>query len=131
MPRRYSGFFNQELGGHSTVLFASCGISIARGAIEEGPGVRIRLPPPESRLRTRLPPSGSPETQPIQAGHARLRAERAALVAFDSLTKESLGGRHIAPGAQPEVDRPARPINGTIQVAPLASDLDVCLVDPP
>jgi len=55
---------------------------------------------------------------------------REALLAFDRLTKERLGGRDIAPGAQPEVDRPARPINGTIQLAPLASDLDVCLVDP-
>src|SRR5207245_9304422 len=56
---------------------------------------------------------------------------RAALLAFDRFTKERLGGRDIALGAQPEVDRPTRPINGTIQVAPLASDLDVCLVDPP
>jgi hypothetical protein len=33
---------------------------------------------------------------------------------FDRLTKERLGGLDIALGAQPEVDRPARPINGTI-----------------
>jgi hypothetical protein len=52
-------------------------------------------------------------------------------LAFDGLTKKGLGGRDIALGAQPEVDRPASPINGTIQVAPLASDLDVGLVDPP
>jgi hypothetical protein len=55
---------------------------------------------------------------------------RAALLAFDRFAEERLGGRDIALGAQPEVDRPARPINGTIQVAPLASNLDVCLVDP-
>jgi hypothetical protein len=53
---------------------------------------------------------------------------RAAQLALDRFTKERLGGRDIAAGTQPEVDRPARPINGTIQVAPLASDLDVCLV---
>ena len=55
---------------------------------------------------------------------------RAALLALDRFTKERLGGRDIALGAQPEVYRPARPINGTIQVAPLASDLDVSLVGP-
>ena len=55
MPCRYSIFFNQELGSLSTVLFASCGISIAGGAIEEGQGVRIRLPPAASQERT--PPS--------------------------------------------------------------------------
>src|SRR6516162_7474853 len=54
---------------------------------------------------------------------------RAALLAFDRFTKERLGCRHIAPGAQPEVDRPTRPVNGPVQVAPLASDLDVGLVD--
>jgi hypothetical protein len=53
------------------------------------------------------------------------------LLAFDRFTKECLGGGDIALGAQPEIDRPARPINGTIQVAPLALDLDVGLVDPP
>jgi len=56
---------------------------------------------------------------------------RAALLAFDGLTKERLGGCDIALGAQSEVDRPARPVNGTVQVAPLASDLDVGLVNPP
>ena len=56
---------------------------------------------------------------------------RAAPLAFDRFTKERLGGCDIAPGAQPEIDRPARPVNGTVEVAPLASDLDVCLVDPP
>jgi len=55
---------------------------------------------------------------------------RAALLALDRFTKERFGSRNIALGTQSEVDRPTRPINGTIQVAPLASDLDVCL-DPP
>jgi len=31
-----------------------------------------------------------------------------------SPAKERLGGRDIAPGTQPEVDRPARPVNRTI-----------------
>jgi hypothetical protein len=56
---------------------------------------------------------------------------RAALSAFDRFTKECFGGRDIALGAQPEVDRPTCPIDGAIQVAPFASDLDVCRVDPP
>ena len=30
MPRRYTDFLNQELGGQSTVLFASCGIPISQ-----------------------------------------------------------------------------------------------------
>src|SRR5882724_11400284 len=65
------------------------------------------------------------------ASPSSVDSPRAALLAFDRFTKERLGGHHIAPGAQPEIDRPARPINSTIQVAPLASDLDVGLVDPP
>jgi len=48
---------------------------------------------------------------------------RGAALAFDRFAKERLGGRDIAPDAQPEVDRPARPINGTIEVTPLASIL--------
>src|SRR6266851_4269383 len=56
---------------------------------------------------------------------------RGALLASDRFAKERLGGRDIALGAQPEVDRPARPIDGTVEVDPLASDLDVCLVDSP
>src|ERR1700720_1889794 len=56
---------------------------------------------------------------------------RAALLAFDRFTKERLGGRDIALGAQPEVDRPTCPIDGAIQVAPFASDLVVCAIDRP
>src|SRR5260370_19404267 len=56
---------------------------------------------------------------------------RGALLAFERFAKEHLGRRDVALGAQPEVDRPARPVNGTVEVAPLASDLDVCLVDAP
>jgi hypothetical protein len=33
---------------------------------------------------------------------------------FDRFTKECFGGRDIALGAQPKVDRPARPIDGTL-----------------
>ena len=32
---------------------------------------------------------------------------------------------------QPEVNRPPRPIHGTIEIAPFASNFDVCLVHPP
>jgi len=56
---------------------------------------------------------------------------RATPLAFDRFTKECFGGGDIAPGTQPEVDRPTCPVDGAIQVTPLASDLDVCLVDPP
>src|SRR6516162_8118402 len=56
---------------------------------------------------------------------------RAAPLALDRFSKERLGSCDIARGAQPDVDRPACPVNGTIQVAPFASDLDVGLVDPP
>ena len=35
---------------------------------------------------------------------------RRALLAFDRFAKERLGGRDIALGAQPEVDRPARAV---------------------
>src|SRR5258708_6491324 len=56
---------------------------------------------------------------------------RGALLAFERFAKEPLGSRDIALGAQPEADRPARPVNGTVEIAPLASDLDVCLVDSP
>jgi hypothetical protein len=53
------------------------------------------------------------------------------LLAPDRFAKERLGGRNIAFDAQPEVDRPAGPVNGTVQVAPFASDLDVGLVNSP
>jgi integrase/recombinase XerD len=52
-------------------------------------------------------------------------------LAFDRLPKKRLGGRDIALGAQPEVNRPPRPIHGTIEKAPFASNFDVCLVHPP
>jgi hypothetical protein len=48
VPRRYTDFFNQELGGQSTVLFAFLRhFHIARGAIrsQEGPAVRIPFAP--------------------------------------------------------------------------------------
>ncbi len=61
-----------------------------------------------------------------------LEGEPGMLVVLGHLQRmERLGGRDIAPGTQPEVDGPTFPVNGTIQVAPLASDLHGCLVDPP
>src|ERR1700722_6412120 len=53
------------------------------------------------------------------------------VLAFDRLPKKRLGGRDIALGAQPEVNRPPRPIHGTIEIAPFSSNFDVCLVPPP
>ena len=44
---------------------------------------------------------------------------RATPLAFDRFTKESFGGGDIAPGTQPEVDRPTCPIDGAIQITPL------------
>jgi hypothetical protein len=52
------------------------------------------------------------------------------VLAFDRLPKKRLGGRDIALGAQPEVNRPPRAIHGTIEIAPFASNFDVCLVYP-
>src|SRR5271165_6911365 len=56
---------------------------------------------------------------------------RGALLALHRFAEEGLGGGYVTPGAQPEVDCPPRPIDGTIEIAPLASDLDVCLVNTP
>jgi hypothetical protein len=56
---------------------------------------------------------------------------RGAPLAFDRFAKERLGSTNITAGAQPEVDSPARPVNGSVDVAPLAPDFDVSLVDPP
>src|SRR6185437_10181197 len=56
---------------------------------------------------------------------------RGTLLALHRIAEEGFGSDHVTPGAQPEVDRATRPINGTIQITPLASDLDVCLVNTP
>ena len=56
---------------------------------------------------------------------------RGALLALHRLAEEGFGRGYVTPGAQPEVDRPTRPIDGTIEIAPLASDPDVCLVNTP
>jgi hypothetical protein len=56
---------------------------------------------------------------------------RGAALALDRLAEERLGSANITMGAQPEVDRPRRPVNGAVEVTPLASDFDVGLVDPP
>ena len=61
----------------------------------------------------------------------RDRLWAATLALLNRFTTECFGGGDVAPGTQSEVDRPAGPINGTIQVAPLAADLDAGLVDPP
>ena len=45
--------------------------------------------------------------------------------------KEPLGGGHITPSAQEEVDRAARFIDGPVQVDPLAFHLDISLVHAP
>jgi hypothetical protein len=39
---------------------------------------------------------------------------RGTLMAPDRFAEERLSGRSVALGAQPEVDRPAGPINGTV-----------------
>jgi hypothetical protein len=85
-------------------------------------------------------------TDPSPAADRPFRAERGAVrrgiavqsdrpgsivLAFDRLPKKRLGGRAIALGAQPEVNRPPRPIYGTIEIAPFASNFGVCLVHPP
>src|SRR6478752_1875681 len=52
-------------------------------------------------------------------------------LALHRFAKKRFSGCYLASGAQPEVDGPTRPINSTIEVAPLAPDLDVCLVNTP
>jgi hypothetical protein len=58
----------------------------------------------------------------------RLRDARLGLHRF---AEEGFGGGYVTPRAQPEVDCPARSIDGTIEIAPLASDFDVCFVNTP
>src|ERR1700719_3132001 len=45
--------------------------------------------------------------------------------------KETLSRSHITPSAQKEVDRAARFIDGSVQVAPLAFHLDISVVHAP
>jgi hypothetical protein len=54
----------------------------------------------------------------------------------ESLTPDHLGekgpGRSdIAPGAEPEVTGRSRPVDHTVKIDPFATDLHICLVDPP
>src|SRR5215218_6464210 len=49
---------------------------------------------------------------------------------FQRLAEEALGGLQVALGREEEVDRRAVLVDGPVQVAPLAPDLDVCFVDP-
>ena len=58
----------------------------------------------------------------------RLRGESLAL---DRFREEGLGSSHIAPGAEPKIDRLASPVNCTVKIDPLASDLHVRFVDSP
>src|SRR5271166_6795037 len=56
---------------------------------------------------------------------------RGALLGLHRFAEERFGGGYVTPGAQPEVDCLSRPVNGTIEITPLASDLDVRLVNTP
>ena len=49
---------------------------------------------------------------------------------FQRLAEEALGGLQVALRGEQEVDRVSVLVDGPVQVAPLAADLDVCLVDP-
>ena len=49
---------------------------------------------------------------------------------LEHLAEEALGGVEIAVGGEQEVDRLAMLIDGAVEVAPLAADLDVGLIDP-
>ena len=52
-------------------------------------------------------------------------------VALERLAKEPLGGREVTPFAEPELDRVAVAVDGTVEIHPPAADLDVCLVHMP
>jgi hypothetical protein len=45
------------------------------------------------------------------------------------LAEEALGSVQVARGGEQEIDRGAVLVDGPIQIAPLAADFDVCLVD--
>src|SRR5829696_2937938 len=49
---------------------------------------------------------------------------------FQRLAEEALGGLQVALRREQEVNGSAVLVDGPVQVAPLAADLDVCLVDP-
>src|SRR4051812_229656 len=48
---------------------------------------------------------------------------------FQRLAEEALGGLQVALRREQEVDRGAVLVDGAVQIAPLAADLDVCLID--
>jgi hypothetical protein len=50
---------------------------------------------------------------------------------LDGLGEEGFSRCNSTPGAEPEVNRLAGPINRTVEVGPLAPDLHVLLIDPP
>src|SRR5687768_4498167 len=49
---------------------------------------------------------------------------------FQRLAEEALGGLQVALGREEEVDRRAVLVDGPVQIAPLAADLDVRFIDP-
>src|SRR3954462_2242534 len=65
---------------------------------------------------------------PRPIGADPIRGEERLLL--QHLAKEPLGRVEIALGREQEVDRRAVLVDGPVQIAPLAADLDVCLVDP-
>jgi hypothetical protein len=52
-------------------------------------------------------------------------------VPLEGLAQEALGSREVSPLAEPELDRVAVAVDGTVEIPPLASDPDVGLVDMP
>jgi hypothetical protein len=64
----------------------------------------------EARLTLNVDGAGGDATGPVP-NYVTLRG------LLNRFTKERLGGFDIASDAQPEVDRPTRPVNSTIKIA--------------
>jgi hypothetical protein len=71
------------------------------------------------------------------AGEDRFKVRLAAVdhnplgsaVALERLAQEPLGSSEVSPFTEPELDRVAMAIDGTMQIPPLAADLDVGLIE--
>jgi hypothetical protein len=50
---------------------------------------------------------------------------------LEGLAQEPLGGREIAPLAEPELDCVAIAVDGAIEIPPLSTNFDLCFVDAP
>lgn len=50
---------------------------------------------------------------------------------LERLSQEPLGRSQVPPLTEPELNRIAVAVDGTVEIPPLSTDLDICLVDMP